>query len=146
MKIGTRERNWLTATLIFATRSASELPIAKMVTPMIASESPKIKPNVCELFQSWLYTMRKASHTCRTSTTSSAIAMIQTTATIKPMVQRANRLLVLSPLPPKTATRMPIAAPVTPAASKSHGSRLFPSANINEHRTSLADVILRLTE
>lgn len=36
----------LTATLMFATRSASEFPTAKIVSPMIASESPKMKPNV----------------------------------------------------------------------------------------------------
>jgi hypothetical protein len=36
----------LTATLIFATRSAREFPIAKMVSPIIASDSPKIKPKV----------------------------------------------------------------------------------------------------
>lgn len=36
-----------TATLIFATRSASELPIAKIVNPIMASERPKIRPNVC---------------------------------------------------------------------------------------------------
>ena len=41
-----------TATLIFATRSARELPIAKMVIPMIASESPKIRPNVCRTVHS----------------------------------------------------------------------------------------------
>jgi len=35
-----------TATLIFATRSAKELPTAKIVNPIIASESPKISPRV----------------------------------------------------------------------------------------------------
>jgi len=40
------ETKTLTATLIFATRSAREFPTAKMVKPMIASDSPKIKPNV----------------------------------------------------------------------------------------------------
>jgi hypothetical protein len=38
----------LTATLMFATRSARELPTAKTVKPMIASESPNMKPNVCK--------------------------------------------------------------------------------------------------
>jgi hypothetical protein len=37
----------LTATLMFATRSARELPTAKIVRPIMASESPKMKPNVC---------------------------------------------------------------------------------------------------
>jgi hypothetical protein len=36
----------LTATEIFATRSARELPIAKIVRPMIAFDSPKINPKV----------------------------------------------------------------------------------------------------
>ena len=36
----------LTATLMFATRSGSELPMAKMVKPRIASERPKMTPNV----------------------------------------------------------------------------------------------------
>ena len=35
-----------TATLVLATRSASELPTAKIVRPMMASESPKMNPNV----------------------------------------------------------------------------------------------------
>ena len=35
-----------TATDMFATRSASEFPIAKMVMPMMASERPNRKPNV----------------------------------------------------------------------------------------------------
>ena len=34
------------ATEMFAMRSARELPTAKMVRPMIASERPKMKPNV----------------------------------------------------------------------------------------------------
>ena len=34
------------ATVMFATKSAREFPIAKMVRPMIASEMPKIKPKV----------------------------------------------------------------------------------------------------
>lgn len=37
----------LTATLIFATRSARELPTANIVKPIIASDRPKMKPNVC---------------------------------------------------------------------------------------------------
>jgi hypothetical protein len=36
----------LTATEIFATRSARELPMAKIVRPMIAFDSPKINPKV----------------------------------------------------------------------------------------------------
>lgn len=36
-----------TATDMFATRSASEFPMAKIVMPMMASERPKRKPNVC---------------------------------------------------------------------------------------------------
>jgi hypothetical protein len=45
------EREELTATLMFATRSARELPTAKIVKPMIASDRPKTKPNVyaCDL-------------------------------------------------------------------------------------------------
>ena len=39
-------REALTATLIFATRSASELPTAKIVRPIIASDKPKMNPNV----------------------------------------------------------------------------------------------------
>jgi hypothetical protein len=35
-----------TATEILATRSARELPMAKMVRPMIAFERPKMKPKV----------------------------------------------------------------------------------------------------
>ena len=35
-----------TATLILATKSAIEFPAAKIVRPMIASDSPKIKPKV----------------------------------------------------------------------------------------------------
>lgn len=35
-----------TATLMLATRSARELPTAKMVSPMIASDRPKMRPNV----------------------------------------------------------------------------------------------------
>lgn len=35
-----------TATLMLATRSASELPTANMVNPIIASERPKTRPNV----------------------------------------------------------------------------------------------------
>ena len=35
-----------TATVIFATRSARELPIAKIVRPRIASDRPKMRPNV----------------------------------------------------------------------------------------------------
>jgi hypothetical protein len=34
------------ATVTFATKSASELPTAKMVNPMMASERPKMRPNV----------------------------------------------------------------------------------------------------
>lgn len=34
------------ATVTFATKSASELPTAKMVRPMMASERPKSSPNV----------------------------------------------------------------------------------------------------
>lgn len=36
-----------TATVMLATRSASELPTAKMVRPIMASERPKMRPNVC---------------------------------------------------------------------------------------------------
>jgi hypothetical protein len=43
---GVRGRR-LTATLMLATRSARELPTAKIVRPIMASESPKMKPNVC---------------------------------------------------------------------------------------------------
>lgn len=35
------------ATARFATKSASELPTAKIVSPMMASERPKMYPNVC---------------------------------------------------------------------------------------------------
>ena len=35
------------ATAKFATRSAIELPMANTVSPTIASERPKMKPNVC---------------------------------------------------------------------------------------------------
>lgn len=35
------------AIVTFATKSPSELPTAKMVNPMIASERPKMRPNVC---------------------------------------------------------------------------------------------------
>ena len=35
-----------TATLILATKSAIEFPAANIVRPMIASESPKMKPKV----------------------------------------------------------------------------------------------------
>ena len=35
-----------TATDMLATRSARELPTAKMVRPMMASERPKMRPNV----------------------------------------------------------------------------------------------------
>lgn len=38
---------WLrTATLMLATRSAREFPIAKIVKPMMASDNPKMKPKV----------------------------------------------------------------------------------------------------
>ena len=38
---------WLrTATLMLATRSAREFPTAKIVKPMMASDNPKMKPNV----------------------------------------------------------------------------------------------------
>ena len=40
-------RNARTATLMFATRSARELPTAKIVKPIIASERPKMRPKVC---------------------------------------------------------------------------------------------------
>jgi hypothetical protein len=33
---------------MFATRSARELPTAKTVRPIIASDKPNIKPNVCK--------------------------------------------------------------------------------------------------
>lgn len=42
------EKDKRTATLMLATRSAKELPTAKMVRPMMASESPKMKPKVYE--------------------------------------------------------------------------------------------------
>jgi hypothetical protein len=38
---------WLrTATLMLATRSAREFPTAKIVKPMMASDSPKMEPKV----------------------------------------------------------------------------------------------------
>lgn len=33
------------AMLVFATRSASEFPMAKMVKPIMASDNPKMRPN-----------------------------------------------------------------------------------------------------
>lgn len=44
--LGERREGELTATLMLATRSARELPIAKIVIPMMASERPKIVPKV----------------------------------------------------------------------------------------------------
>ena len=36
----------LTATLMLATRSARELPMANIVRPMMASDKPNMSPNV----------------------------------------------------------------------------------------------------
>lgn len=38
------------ATETFATKSANELPMAKMVSPMIAQLRPKMKLNVCRRY------------------------------------------------------------------------------------------------
>jgi hypothetical protein len=45
---GTGKKNTRTATVVLATKSAIEFPAANIVKPMIASDSPKIKPKVCE--------------------------------------------------------------------------------------------------
>ena len=57
--------------------------------------------------------------TCSTSTTSSAMAMIQTTATRKPIEQRTMRKVGLSPLSPKTVTMIPMVNPAITLASSS---------------------------
>jgi len=64
--------NPILATVTSATKSLKEFPIAKIVTPKIASLTPKMAP--------------KAR---RTPTTSSAIVEIQAIATTKPTAHRA---------------------------------------------------------
>ena len=104
-----------TATLIFATRSAREFPTAKMVRPIMASESPKMKPNVLGGTNSVTHKLSKGSTilTWRTLTTSSAIAMIQTMATRKPSEQRIIRPAGLRPVSAKVITKAPSEIPIT---------------------------------
>ena len=116
----------LTATLMFATKSAREFPTAKMVRPMMASDRPNMNPNAwktrgvkigtCEVNSQWRQLTR------RTPTTSSAIAMIQTIATKKPIEQRKMRMVECSPELENMRTRIAAAAPVIAVASNNHSS------------------------
>ena len=58
--------------------------------------------------------------TLRTPTTSSATAMIQTTATKNPIEQRRVRMVGCSPVVENMSTRMAAAVPAIAVASNSH--------------------------
>ena len=88
-----------------------------MVRPMMASESPKIKPNVLGHSLVIKSNQRKGvGPTWRTLTTSSAIAMIQTIETKKPIEQRVMRPVALRPVSAKIMTSTPAASPTIKVA------------------------------
>ena len=67
-------------------------------------------------------------HTCRTFTTSSAMAMIHTTATKKPIAHRASCAGRECPVSANTETIIAAVKPATPVASTSGPSCFTPSA------------------
>lgn len=86
----------LAATVAFATKSPRELPIAKMVSPKMASEMPKMRPRVCtrvyvSFSQDGESALKRVLRTWSTPTTSFTIIRIQTMAIPKPRKERMMR-------------------------------------------------------
>lgn len=86
----------LTATVALATKSPREFPMAKIVSPRMASEMPKMWPSVStKRGQSalilWKTRHKGISLTCKTPTTSLTIMRIHTMAIPNPRKERMMR-------------------------------------------------------